>query len=49
MNRYWVWVRINPYQTVNIYVYAENDWAAKLIAEAQFGAGSVLNYTLANE
>jgi hypothetical protein len=45
MNKYLLWVRINPYQTANTVIYAENAWAAKQLAEAQYGVGMVLNYT----
>jgi len=27
MNKYLMWVRINPYQTANTVIYAENAWA----------------------
>ena len=49
MNRYLIWVRINAHQTANTIVYAENDWAAKQLAEAQYGIGTVLNYTLLDD
>ena len=45
MNKYLIWVRINLYQTANTVIYAENAWAAKQLAEAQYGVGKVLNYT----
>lgn len=45
MNQYRVWVRLNDTQTANVIVYADNDYLAKLIAEAQFGVGNVLAYT----
>lgn len=45
MYQYAILARINQIQTVNTIVYAENDYAAKQIAEAQFGVGNVLNYT----
>ena len=45
MNKYLLWVRINPYQTANTVVYADNALAAKQLAEAQYGVGMVLNYT----
>jgi hypothetical protein len=45
MYRFNVWVRLNPYQTANVIVNADNDYEAKLIAEAQYGSGNVLNYT----
>lgn len=43
--RYKVWVRINDYQTAETIVIAKNDYDAKMLAEAQYGAGNVLNYT----
>ena len=45
---YEVWVRINDYQTTHIRIQAKNDYDAKLIAEAQFGVGNVLNYNRVN-
>jgi hypothetical protein len=48
MFKYLIWARINAYQTVNTVVWADNDFAAKQIAEAQFGIGNVLNYTRAS-
>ena len=45
MYKYKLWVRINEYQTVNTIVYAENDLAAKMLGEAQYGVDNVLNYT----
>ena len=49
MYKYAIWARVNQLQTVNTFVWAENDAQAKLIAEAQFGVGNVLNYTRINE
>ncbi len=49
MYKYRIWARVNPYQTVNTFVWADNDLDAKLIAEAQFGVGNVLNYSRAAE
>jgi hypothetical protein len=43
------WVRLNALQTTNIRVSAGNYHEAKMIAEAQFGAGNVLNCTMINE
>ena len=43
-----LWVRITPYQTVNVRVWADNDFQAKMIGEAQYGSGQVLNYTRIN-
>ena len=48
MYLYEVWVRLNPYQTAHVRVNAGNDWEAKMIAEAQYGSGNVLNYTRIN-
>ena len=45
MYTYTVWVRLNAYQTANVRVNADNDLQAKMIAEAQYGAGNVLNYS----
>ena len=45
MNKYLIWVRINPYQTANTIIYAENAFVAKQLAEVQYGSGMVLNYT----
>lgn len=49
MNTYEVWVRINAYQTVHVRIQADSDYQAKLIAEAQYGQGMVLNYTKIND
>lgn len=49
MYKYTVWIRLNPYQTANVIVMANNDLEAKLLAEAQYGAGNVLNYSRVNE
>ncbi len=48
MKKYLIWVRINAYQTANTIVYADNDWTAKQLAEAQYGLGMVLSYTQAD-
>ena len=45
MFQYQVWVRINNYQTANAMLYADDDYQAKMLAEAQYGQGNVLNYT----
>jgi hypothetical protein len=45
MKQYRLWVRINQTQTTNTIVYAENAYMAKQLGEAQYGIGSVLNYT----
>ena len=44
MRKYAIWARVNQLQTVNTFVFAENDYQAKQIAEAQFGVGNVLGY-----
>lgn len=49
MYKYQLWVRINDYQTANTIVYASNDYEAKLLGEAQYGQGNVLNYTRIDE
>jgi hypothetical protein len=43
-----VWVRINDYQTAHVRINANNGFEAKMLAEAQYGAGNVLNYTQIN-
>ena len=45
MYKYAIWIRINALQTANTFVYANNDYEAKMLAEAQYGVGNVLNYT----
>lgn len=45
MFKYQLWVRINDFQTANTYVWARNDYEAKLLGEAQYGVGNVLSYT----
>ena len=45
MYRYKIWVRVNEYQTAETIIMANNDYDAKLLAEAQYGQGNVLNYT----
>ena len=44
MTRYRLWVRLTPYQTSNTYIFADNDYEAKLLGEAQYGVGNVLGY-----
>lgn len=45
MYLYEIWVRLNSYQTAHTRLYASNDIEAKMLAEAQYGQGNVLNYT----
>jgi hypothetical protein len=45
MYKYWILVRINSTQTAQTYIWADNDGVAKMIAEAQYGVGNVLNYS----
>ncbi len=49
MHKYQLWVRINEYQTAHTIVWANNDYEAKLLGEAQYGQGNVLNYTRLDE
>ncbi len=44
MKQYRLWVRISQTQTANTIVFAENDYIAKQLGEAQYGVGNVLNY-----
>lgn len=48
MYTYEVWIRLNAYQTTRVRITAGNDWECKMIAEAQYGQGNVLNYTQIN-
>ena len=48
MYQYQLWVRINQTQTANTVVYADNDYTAKQLGEAQYGQGNVLSYTRIN-
>lgn len=48
MRQYRLLVRLPNGTTTRIIVTAESDYAAKLIAEAQLGAGNVLHYTRAS-
>lgn len=45
MYKYKLWVRINEYQTAETIIWANNDYDAKLLGEAQYGQGNILNYT----
>jgi hypothetical protein len=45
MSRWQLWVRVSLTQTVHTIIYASNAIEAKLIGEAKYGVGSVLNYT----
>lgn len=45
MYTYTVWIRLDPLRTAHVRVQADNDMDAKLIAEAQYGQGNVLNWT----
>ena len=45
MYQYAIWVRINQLQTANTVLWADNDYQAKMLAEAQYGQGNVLNYS----
>lgn len=45
MKQYILWVRISQTQTTNTLIYADDQIAAKIIGELQFGVGNVLGYT----
>lgn len=45
MTKFAIWARINSYQTVNTVIFANSDYEAKMLAEAQFGVGNVLSYS----
>lgn len=45
MKRFQLWVRLSATQTTHTIVFADNAIDAKLLGEAQFGKGNVLNYT----
>ena len=45
MSKYKLCVRINDFQTVETIIWANNDYEAKLLGEAQYGQGNVLSYT----
>lgn len=49
MHRFQVWVRLTPYQTAHVIISASSDYEAKMLAEAQYGSGSVLGYTRVND
>ena len=49
MYKFQLWVRINEYQTAHTVVWASNAYEAKLLGEAQYGVGNVLNYTQIEE
>lgn len=49
MYKYQLWIRINQYQTANTIVFANSDYEAKLLGEAQYGTGNVLNYSQVSE
>jgi hypothetical protein len=45
MYKYQLWVRTSETTTANTIVFAENDYAAKQLGEAQYGVGNILSYT----
>lgn len=45
MHKYQLWVKIGNYQTAHTIVFASNDLEAKMLGEAQYGAGNILGYT----
>lgn len=46
MKRYRIWIRLNTCETAFVVVFAESDYLAKRIAEATYGIGNVLSYTI---
>ena len=49
MYKFQLWVKISDFQTAHTIVWASNGWEAKLLGEAQYGVGNVLNYTQVDE
>ena len=45
MYKYKLWVRIDSFQTAETFIWANTDWEAKALGEAQYGKGNILNYT----
>lgn len=45
MRQYRLWVRISQTQTTHTIITADNDIASKLLGEALYGRGNVLNWT----
>ena len=45
MKRWQLWVRVANGATAHTIVFASNAYEAKLLGEAQYGKGNVLNYT----
>ena len=44
MSRYKLWIKLHATETAYTYLFAENDYAAIQLGEAQFGRGSVLGW-----
>jgi len=49
MFKFQLWVKISDFQTANTIVWASNALEAKMLGEAQYGVGNVLNYTQIDE
>ena len=49
MYKYSVLIRTSSGTNINTFVWADNDFAARVIAEAQFGVGNVIYYTQVSE
>ena len=45
MKRWQLWVRVQGGSTAHTIVFASNAFEAKMLGEAQYGIGNVLNYT----
>lgn len=46
MNTYRVWVRINNLQTAHVMINCDHDYQVRPLAEAMYGSGSVLGFSL---
>lgn len=45
MKRWQLWVRVSLTETAHAILFASNAYEVKLLGEAQYGHGNVLNYT----
>ena len=43
-----LWIRLNALQTAHVRLQADGPYQAKLLGEAMYGRGNVLNYTQIN-
>lgn len=49
MQKYSVWVRVNRDMTTFTFVWASSGYEARRIAEAQYGVGNVIDWSLVSE